>query len=1067
MQHRGIIAWMAHNPVAANLLMALVFMLGLFSVDNIRKEVFPSFPSEVLTITVPYPGGSPEEVEESILIKVEEVIDDIEGIKEIRSQATSSAGTVTVIIHPGQNISDILNKLTVRVNGISSFPANAEKPIITELLSRRDVISLAIYGALDESQLKQLADNIRNDLLATTEISQVDIIGTRRYEISIELSREKLLRHHLSFDDVTRAIHAQSVNLPSGAIRAENTTLSIRTENQAYNAEKFKTFVLISRADGTRIQLGDIAQVKDGFEEQLILSKFNGLPSVSLRVFSTGKQNALDISAFVHRYAETKRHQLPETVTLSIWADKSTILKSRINLLLRNALQGGILVILTLALFLQPSVAFWVVLGVPFSFLGTLFLISTPSVDVSINVISLFGFILVLGIVVDDAIVTAESAYAALEEDDDGLNSILKGVKRVTQPTIFGVITTIIAFSPMLFMQTGMGRFFSVMAPVVIFCLIFSLIETKFILPSHLKHIRIKDSDSSRQKSQWIYPLNLLQESIRALSSGLHHLQHKINASMQVFIADVYSPLLHGAVKYRYITLAGFISILIISTAMLPSGWVRFVFFPNVPSDTIRVTLEMPAGSSYKQTLSYASHISNASIELNRTLLAELNSEQNIIKHIRTVSNTDTQVNFRAELLPSTQRELSSIEISNRWRALVGDLPGVKELSFESRIGHGGADIDIQLQGENLAQLRSAAADLSTQLLSYDGVLDIRDTFGSGNTEVHLTLTNLGETLGLNQRELARQVRQAIFGAEVQRIQRGRHEVQVYARYPESERNSMDTLDNMWIRLPSGADIPFKQVARIDTKPGISTIHRMKRQRTVNVKANVNKAQVEPGKIIDALQAKLLPKLISKYPSIRYELEGEAKDQADNMELLFFGFAMVLLLIYAALAIPLRSYYQPLYIMSAIPFGITGAILGHFITGNALSVLSIIGIIALSGIVVNDSLVLVDDINQRIKSGINKLEAVIHAGERRFRAVILTSLTTFMGLIPLLLERSIQAQFLIPMATSVAFGIIFATSVTLILLPVLFYIMDDIICLFSTKPLNKESLVSIDENDKI
>jgi multidrug efflux pump subunit AcrB len=1048
MQRQGIIAWMAHNPVAANLLMAVVFLLGLFSVNNIKKEVFPTFPSEVLSIVVPYPGGSPEEVEESILVKVEEAIEDIDGLKEIRSQATSSAGTVTVIINPGQNINDILNKVTVRVNGISSFPANAEKPIITERLSRSNVIRLSLYGALEEQQLKKLADEIRDELLATKQITQIDIGGTRDYEISIELSKQQLLKHRLSFDDVVKTIRAQSINLPSGIIRSDSGTLSIRTENQAYGAAAFKELILVSRADGTRIKLGDIANINDGFEEQPILSEFNGQPAISLSIYSIGKQNALDISALVHRYAEEKSEKLPSTVKLSAWADRSDILKSRINLLLRNAAQGGVLVIITLALFLHPAVALWVIIGVPFAFLGTLFIIGTPPVDVSINVISLFGFILVLGIVVDDAIVTAESAYATLEQEDQGIDSILKGVERVTQATVFGVITTIIAFSPMLFIQSGMGRFFSVMAPVVIFCLILSLIETKLILPSHLKHVRTKVDLTNNADSTWIFPFNILQNSFSSLFSRLIRLQQVVNNGMQVFIRNVYSPVLSKAVRYRYITLAGFIAILIVTAAMLPSGWVRFVFFPNVPSDTIRATLEMPVGTSYKITHAYAERINNAAITLNDELVSELNSDEltsdtNIIKHISTEASNDTQVSFLAELMPSTQRETGSLEIANRWRELVGELPGIKELSFEARIGHIGTPIDVKIQGENLEELRHAAEDLSQRLRNYEGVFDVRDTFGSGGTEIHIKLSRLGESLGLKQSELARQVRQAIFGAEIQRIQRGRHEVRVYTRYPEADRESIDTLYNMWIRLPNGTDIPFSKVATLESEPGISTIHRMNRHRIVNVKADIDKTQVEPGEILKELQADVFPVLLQQYPSIRFALEGEAKDQADNMQALSYGFAVVLVLIYAALAIPLRSYFQPLYIMSAIPFGIVGAVLGHYLTGKSLSILSIIGIIALSGIVVNDALVLVDDINQRIKSGINKLEAVIHAGERRFRAVILTSLTTFMGLIPLLLEKSIQAQFLIPMATSVAFGILFATSVTLILLPVLFYIVND------------------------
>lgn len=1051
---RGIIAWMAQNSVAANLLLILVVLLGLYAAVNIRKEVFPTFPSEVMTVVVPYPGSSPEEVEEGIIVKVEEAIQDLDGIREVRSAANEGSGVVTIEIEPGLDIADMLNKVTVRVNSISSFPTEAEEPIIAERLSRSRVIRIAIYGELDEAQLKNFADEVKDELLLISGITQIEITGVRDFEISIELSDSTLRQYGLTFDQVVNTIRNRSRDLPGGSLRTSAGNISLRSEGQVYTGAEFADLVLISRDDGTLIKLGDIATIRDAFEDQPILSHFNGKPAIGLTVYSIGQQSALAISQRVRDYTVKKQAESPPGVSMAAWSDSSRILNSRINLLLKNALQGGVLVILVLSLFLRPALAFWVVIGVPFSFLGALFLIATPAIDMSINVLSLFGFILVLGIVVDDAIVTSESAYAVLEEENNGVHSIIKGVKRVATATIFGVITTILAFSPMLMLDTGFGRFFGVIAPVVILCLIFSLIETKLILPAHLRHIRVngETEPSNRFSGLPVIGPNIgksIDGFITAFFAVINSVQSRFSEGMKTFVTNRYNPMLSTAVQYRYLTLAIFISIFIVTIAMLPAGWVRFVFFPNVPSDNIQATLVLPQGTPYTTTHAYAKKIEAAVLTVNQQYKDETAYENDLIEFISTVSEKDTEAAFRASLIPSTEREISSIKIANRWREAIGELPGVKELSFNANAGPGGSAIDIQLQSDNLDELRLAADAIANALRRFDGVFDVRDTFGAGGPEANIVVTPVGESLGLGQAELARQVRQAFFGAEIQRVQRGRHEVRVYARFPEQERKALDSLASMWVRLPDGTEVPFSVVGRVQEQTGISTINRVDRNRIVNVRADINKAAVEPGKVLSRIETTVFKELKSQYPSVDFVMEGETKDQAENTQALLLGSVIVLVMIYAALAIPLRSYGQPLYIMSVIPFGFVGAILGHFLTGKSLSILSIIGIIALSGIVVNDSLVLVDHINQRIRDGAEKLEAVFHAGERRFRAVILTSITTFVGLAPLLLETSIQAQFLIPMATSVAFGVMFATTVTLILVPVLFFVIHDIKTLFA------------------
>ncbi len=1019
---RGVIAWMARNPVAANLLLIIVFAAGLSSLDGLKKEVFPTFPADSLTITVPYPGSSPEEVEEGIILKIEEQIQDIDGIKEITSTALEGSGRVNVAIHPDEDFVEIFNKVKVRVDSIVSFPGEAEEPLIEENLPRSRVINLSLYGPLDERGLKELAETIRTELLALPGITQVDIQGSRDYEITIELSDKALRQYGLRFDDVVRTIRSQSLDLPGGKLRTANGAITLRSEGQAYTKEEFAQLILISRADGTRLTLGDIATINDGFEDQPVLSLLNGLPSVTLAVSRVGQQDPISISRAVRDYMEDKSRVLPQGIEMRSWGDRSKVLKGRMDLLLKNAAQGAFLVLITLALFLQPRLALWVVVGVPFCFLGALFFMGHLSV--SINVISLFAFILVLGIIVDDAIVTAESAYSTLEKENDGINSIIRGVKKVSVATIFGVMTTIIAFFPALFLTEGIGRFFGVISSVVILCLLFSIIESKLILPTHLRHIKVNNGENNH--------------------FFLSRIQHQVSRSLTWFAEHIYGPFLTAALKNRYITLAGFIAFLMLAGSLLPSGIVRFIFFPNVPSDYIKVDLEMPRNTPYQLTHEYALRLEQAALYLNERYREETSEDVDVIANLQVLSTDDTTANLRASLIPSTEREITSVEMAKWWREQLGELPGIKALSFDANAGHPSIPIDIELKAHDLDTLRRASIEVKALLSDYQGVFDIRDTFDSGGTEIDVQITPQGEALGLGQAELARQVRQAFFGAEIQRVQRGRHEVRVYARFPRAERSSLDTLENMWIRLPSGNEVPFSIVGKLTSRESISKINRINQQRIVNVQANVDKRNVEPNKVLNTLKEEKLDALMLKYPGLSYRFAGETEDQGKSLGVLYAKGLVMLMMIYAALAIPLKSYTQPLVIMSVIPFGLMGAIVGHFLLGKEISILSVVGMIALAGIVVNDSLVLVDYINQRVREGMTFREAVSLSGVHRFRAVILTSVTTFVGLLPLQLETSIQAQFLKPMAISVSFGVLFATLVTLLLVPTLCYIVDDI-----------------------
>lgn len=1026
---KGVIAWMANNSVAANLLMIVVMLGGLAAITDLTKETFPTFDPELITVTVPYPGSSPEEVEAGIVRVIEEQVQDIVGVKEISSVAQEGVGTVNVQMEVGTAMEQAMAQVKSRVDGIASFPADAEEPVVEEIIRRGRALSVTVYGEIDEFQLKELADALRDEMLLLPEISQVEIQGVRNYEISIEISDHALRHYGLSFDDVVNAVRQNSQDLPGGRLRTEEGAITLRSVGQAYTAEEFARLTLISRNDGTLITLGDVAAVRDGFEEQPVLSRLNGKPSATLQVDRVGEQDVLAMTQTLREWVAGKQGELPPGVELAAWADSSVILKGRINLMLKSAAQGAVLVMITLALFLHPSLAFWVILGVPFSFLGALAAIDVLGIDVSINVMSVFGFILVLGMLVDDGIVTAESAYAQLEEERQGVDSVVRGVRRVTLATVFGALTTMVAFTPATLLTEGMGRFLSVLVPVVVFSLMFSLLETKLILPAHLRHIRISDQPPDKRT-----PLGWLKA-----------LQYTCSGALQRFSENQYRSVLQRAVEYRYLTLAIFVGGLLICLALIPSGIVRYVFFPSVPSNFVGAELKMPNGTPWQETHEYALLIEDAVHQMDRRYQRETGTDKSVVKEIMTLSTSDTEANIEVELVPSTERDVDSVRLSMWLREALGELSGVQSLVFDANAGPGISPVDFELIGSDLDEMRSAANELKQVLLDFDGVSDVRDTFDAGGPELDIQVTPEGEALGLGQVELARQVRQAFFGAEVQRVQRGRHEVRVYVRLPEQDRESVDALHSLWIDVPGRGKVPFDAVGTAIERTGVSEINRFNRQRVVNVRADVDKGRVEPGEVNGEIALEHLPDILQRHPGVSYRLAGEAEAQADSSDSLGIGFAAILVMIYAALAIPLRSYGQPIIIMAVIPFGLVGAVLGHLILSNPVSVLSLVGMIGLTGIVVNDSLVLVDHINHRMRDrGEYWKDAVVNGAVKRFRAVVLTSVTTFVGLLPIQLETAIQAQFVKPMAISVAFGVLFATGVTLLLVPVMYYLGKDI-----------------------
>jgi len=1036
----GIIAWFAQNKVAANLLMISIIAAGVLSLSKIKLEVFPEFSSDIITVSVTHLGANPEEVEEGVCVRIEEAVQGLEGIKRLKATASEGIGTVTIEVKTGYDTDKILDDVKARVDGISTFPTETEKPVIQEALVRRQVINVAISGDTGEKSLKQIGERVRDEISDLPEISQVELSIARPYEISVEVSETNLQRYQLTFDEVANAVRRSSLDLPGGSIKTNGGEISFRTKGQAYRGTEFDNIILRSFADGSRLKLSDVAQVKDGFSETDQSARFDGDPSVLVQVFRVGDESAIEVADAVKEYVEKKGANLPPGVKLTTWQDDSLILRDRLSLLLRNGRAGFFLVFMALALFLRFKLSWWVVIGMIVSFFGAFWVI--PQFDVSINLLSLFAFILVLGIVVDDAIVVGENIYTHLQRGKKGLDAAIHGAQEVSKPVIFAVLTTCAAFSPLLSVPTNMGKFMRVIPIIVLSVLLFSLVESLLILPAHLSHLKLRKSNQ--------------------FSSGrfaiFKNLQILFSTFLDKLIDSVYVPSLRIALKWRYSAIAVGVGTLILTVALAAGGWVKFTFMPAVEADNVVAFLSMPAGTPVEQTTAAIKKLEATALQLQKEyanddkpaiehVLATIGSQpfrlrQHIGGLIGLASSSHLgEVNL--QLYSAEFREITSSEIAQRWRELTGQVADAEELSFSSSLFSIGEAINIQLAGADYEDLQFATEELKAKIAEYPGVFDITDSYRSGKQEVKLKLKKEAEAFGLTLSDLARQVRQAFYGEEAQRIQRGRDDIRVMVRYPESARVSLGDLEKMRIRVAEG-EIPFTEAATFELGQGFSSINRTDRKRTISVKADIDQNIANANEVVSNIVKNYLPKLMARYPSVSYSLEGEQSEQKETMVGLARGFLFAMLMIYVLLAIPFHSYTQPLIVMSAIPFGIVGAIWGHIILGLNLTFLSMFGIVALTGVVVNDSLVMVDFVNRARQAGLSVKDAIFEAGPARFRPILLTSLTTFAGLTPLLLEKSLQAQFLIPMAVSLAFGVIFATFITLILVPSLYYIFEDV-----------------------
>jgi multidrug efflux pump subunit AcrB len=1042
----GLIGWFSRNPVAANLLMLLIIAAGFISASNISKEMFPVGELDQIQITAVYPGAAPVEIEKAVILPMESAVQGLKGIKKITSIASRDLAVLNLEIESNEDIQEMISLVENRIDSIVNFPDDLEKPTVQKMtiIETRWVMGIAVAGDMDERTRKRLGQEMRDELLLLDEIKNLMLWGVDDYEISIELKEDRLREFNLTLAEVANVLRNSSIDLPAGMIRAAQGNILVRTQGKAYTGEAFANLVVRSQPDGTELLLGEIAGIRDGFAETNSMVRFDGQTAFNLGIFATDGQDILTISDRIKQYIAEKRETLPQGLVIDEFFDTSFHLRGRLNMMVENLALGAVLVAIVLVLFLNLHVAGWVMAGIPVSFLGAFWLMPVNPYPVIINVLSLFAFIMVLGIVVDDAIVIGESIFAEAKADykqklsavgsasdkDIGYSAsvatVIAGTKRVATPCTIGVLTTMAAFAPILFVGGAAAPFFEAIAVVVILCLLFSLIESKLILPSHLVGLRLGRPMTSR-------------------IAFLERWQRKIAGGLTQFIDNRYQPFLRLCLKHRYATLASFMAILIISVNAVSAGIARFEFFPNVPGDGVQAQIIMQDGTSVEIMRETLGRVEAAAYQMDANYRAEYPEDKGLFEHLIFYTESDTQAIFMMSLTHPEERSISAFEVEKLWRDEVGPLPNVrKQRYFAGTNAGGGAKINLTLSGSDPEQLTQAGKELQAKLGQYNGVFDIYNSQGAGGREVLISLKPHASQLGITLGDVARQVRQAFYGEEVQRLQRGADTVKVMVRYPLEDRRSLATLEEMYIRTANGRSVAINEVADIQLGLGLTAINRIDRARTVTISADADASKVQSGVVISDLTENHIPQLLAKYPGLKFGLGGASEEERKLMERMIIGFAASLFLIYGLLAVPLKSYVQPLVIMSVIPFGFIGAVIGHVLFDVAISMLSIFGLIALAGVVVNDSLILVEFVNRGRSDNDSIDQALLGAGKKRFRVILLTTMTTFVGLLPMLFETSTQAQFVIPMALSLSFGIVFATTITLVLVPCLYRVIYDL-----------------------
>ena len=1037
----GPIAYMAGNSIAANLLMWTIIAAGLVSLTGLEREAWPTVPFYHVEVSMPYPGATPEEVEESIIAKIEDQVSGLDDVKAVKSVAAPGMASVRIQMDSRTDMAEALDDIESAVNRIQSFPASAERPQFREMTNRQSMMRLIVYGDVPERSLKELAYQIEDELTMLPSVSQVEVSGVRKYEISIEVPLHRLRALGLTLPDIANTIHRSSLDLSAGSIDTRESQVRVRTLGQNYDQQDFEEIVLLSGSDGTVLRLGDIAKVRDGFQETDLIVRHQNHPAVFVEVYRADDEHVMDVATTVREHlANEVVPALPDGVGITIWNDESQAYEERADLLLKNGILGMLLVLIALSLFLEIRLALWVAAGIAISGIGTLAVMLV--LDYAINTISLFSFVLAIGIVVDDAIVVAEHIQDERKRGTPGVMAAIRGTRRIKVPLIFAVLTTVAAFVPLLFIPGGVGEIWSALPVIMIAVLLVSLVESLLVLPNHLSHLH---------GPEWV-PTN-------AFDRFFTRLQGRVDVLLNRFVQGPLNRALQFATDQPMVTMAGAVGMLILSISLLPAGIVPTTLADAVEGDFATVTLDMPDGATASRTYEVAKELEAAGHRVIERLSRGRSEDAPPLLTGVTVTvgqgprleggglNPEPTLNPRAniatiefKLLGAQHRQLSTREVVQAWREEVGVLPYVRGITFSGEVIDLGNPVEAVLSHPDPERLAQIADSVVDGLRGVGGVYDIRSDHTPGIPEIQLELRPEARTLGLTLEELAGQTRAAFFGAEAVRVQRGREEVRVYVRLPADERNSITDVEGYLLRTPSGAEVPVTSVASLN--PGVSppAVRRRDGQRVVTVTADVDPTVISGGEANSILVDSILADLTAVYPDLTYTFGGEQQEQLESLGALYRGFAIALLMIFVLLAIPLRSYTKPFIIMAVLPFGFIGVILGHWVLGVALSAVSFMGIFGLSGVAVNDSLVMIDFIDQKLREGVPIRTAIIEGAQGRFRPIMLTSVTTFLGFTPLILERSIQAQFLIPFAASLGFGILFTTAIVMMVVPALYTI---------------------------
>ena len=1037
----GPIAYMAGNSVAANLLMWAIIAAGLVSLTGLEREAWPTFPFYHVEVSMPYPGATPEEVEESIIAKIEDQVSGLDDVKAVKSVAAPGMASVRIQMDSRTDMARALDDIESAVNRVQSFPAGADRPQFREMTNRQSMMRLIVYGDVPERSLKELAYQIEDDLTMLPSVSQVEVSGVRKYEISIEVPLHRLRALGLTLPDIANTIHRSSLDLSAGSIDTQESQVRVRTLGQNYDQQDFEDIVLLSGSDGTVLRLGDIAEVRDGFQETDLIVRHQNHPAVFVEVYRADDEHVMDVATIVREHlANEVVPALPDGVGITIWNDESQAYEERAALLLKNGILGLLLVLIALSLFLEIRLALWVAFGIVVSGLGALAVMLV--LDFAINTISLFSFVLAIGIVVDDAIVVAEHIQYERKRGTPGVAAAIRGTRRIKVPLIFAVLTSVVAFVPLLFIPGGVGKVWESLPVILIAMLLVSLVESLLVLPNHLSHLRDPEGVSTR-----------------AFSRLFTRIQGRADVLLNRFVQGPLDRALRFATDQPVVTMAGAVGMLVLSISLVPAGIIPTTLAADVEGDYATVTLDMPDGTTASRTYEVAKELEASGHRVIERLswdrpkdappllsgvIVTVGQRPRIqgggLNPAPTLNPEANIATIEFKLLSAQQRRVSTVAFVQAWREEVGVLPYVRGITFSGELIDLGNPVEAVLSHPDPERLAQIADSVVDGLRGVGGVYDVRSDHTPGIPEMQLELRPEARTLGLTLEALAGQTRAAFFGAEAVRVQRGREEVRVYVRLPADERNAITDVEGYLLRTPSGAEVPLTSVASLN--PGVSppAVRRRDGQRVVTVTADVDPTVISGGEANSILADSILADLIAMYPDLTYTFGGEQQEQLESLGALYRGFAIALLMIFVLLAIPLRSYTKPFIIMAFLPFGFIGVILGHWVLGVALSAVSFMGIFGLSGVAVNDSLVMIDFIDQKIREGTPVRTAIIEGAKGRFRPIMLTSVTTFLGFTPLILERSIQAQFLIPFAASLGCGILFATAILMMVVPALYAI---------------------------